>query len=30
MVLYHGTNIVIQRPEIRYVGYNKDFGFGQI
>ena len=28
MLLYHGTNIIVRRPEIRIVGYNKDFGFG--
>jgi len=28
ITLYHGTNAVVQRPEIRVAGYNKDFGFG--
>lgn len=28
MLLYHGTNIIVRKPEIRIVGYNKDFGFG--
>ena len=28
MMLYHGTNTVVRRPEIRIAGYNKDFGFG--
>lgn len=28
MILYHGTNIIVERPEVRICGYNKDFGFG--
>ena len=28
MILYHGTNTVVRKPEIRIAGYNKDFGFG--
>lgn len=28
MLLYHGTNVVVHKPEVRVVGYNKDFGFG--
>lgn len=27
-IIYHGTNTVVKTPEIRVVGYNKDFGFG--
>lgn len=27
-VIYHGTNTIVKNPEIRIVGYNKDFGFG--
>ena len=26
MLLYHGTNIIVDRPEIRVSGYAKDFG----
>lgn len=28
MILYHGTNTIVERPEVRICGYNKDFGFG--
>lgn len=28
MLLYHGTNIIVDRPEIRVSGYAKDFGYG--
>lgn len=28
MILYHGTNTIVEYPEIRICGYNKDFGFG--
>lgn len=28
MILYHGTNMIVQHPEVRISGYNKDFGFG--
>ena len=28
MRLYHGTNTVVAKPEIRIVGYAKDFGYG--
>lgn len=28
MILYHGSNAIVKRPEVRVVGYNKDFGFG--
>ena len=28
ILLYHGTNAIVQHPEIRIAGYNKDFGFG--
>lgn len=28
ITIYHGSNVVVQKPEVRYVGYNKDFGFG--
>ena len=28
MILYHGTNMVIEHPEVRIGGFNKDFGFG--
>lgn len=28
ILLYHGTNVVVEKPEVRVVGYNKDFGFG--
>lgn len=26
--VFHGTSMVVRQPEIRVVGYNKDFGFG--
>lgn len=28
MRLYHGTNTVVTKPEIRIVGFTKDFGYG--
>lgn len=28
MILFHGTNMIVYKPEIRVVGFNKDFGFG--
>ncbi len=28
MVLYHGSNVIVQYPEIRKAVYNKDFYFG--
>ena len=28
ILLYHGTNVLVRKPEVRVVGYNKDFGFG--
>lgn len=28
MILYHGTSIVVEHPEVRISGDNKDFGFG--
>lgn len=28
ITLYHGSNVVVKQPEVRVVGYNKDFGFG--
>lgn len=28
MLLYHGTNIIVDKPEIRVSGYAKDFGYG--
>lgn len=28
MKLYHGSNIEVVNPEIRKVGYHKDFGYG--
>lgn len=28
MILYHGTNMVVEHPEVRISGFNKDFGFG--
>ncbi len=28
IVVYHGTNTIVRDPEVRIVGYNKDFGFG--
>lgn len=28
MLLYHGSNTVVKKPEVRVFGYNKDFGFG--
>lgn len=26
-MLYHGSNIAVEHPQIQTVGYNKDFGF---
>lgn len=26
--LYHGSNVVVTKPEVRVVGYTKDFGYG--
>ena len=28
IIIYRGTNTVVKNPEVRVVGYNKDFGFG--
>lgn len=28
MRIYHGTNIVVQKPEVRTTGFTKDFGYG--
>lgn len=28
MLLYHGTNMVVDKPEIRISGFSKDFGYG--
>lgn len=28
MKIYHGTNIIVEKPEKIISGYNKDFGFG--
>ena len=28
MKLFHGTDTVVTKPEIRVVGYTKDFGYG--
>lgn len=28
MIVYHGTNMVIEHPEIQVSGFYKDFGFG--
>lgn len=28
MRLYHGTNVIVAKPEIRVIGYTKDFGNG--
>ena len=27
-IIYHGSNAVVQRPEILINGYYKDFGYG--
>jgi hypothetical protein len=27
-ILYHGSNVIVERPEIRTFGYYKDFGYG--
>ncbi len=27
MILYHGSNVIVERPKIQTVGFNKDFGF---
>lgn len=26
--LYHGSNVIVERPEIRVFGHYKDFGYG--
>lgn len=28
MEIYHGSNMVVEKPEIRVVGFAKDFGYG--
>lgn len=28
MRIFHGTNIVVQKPEVRVTGFTKDFGYG--
>jgi len=28
MLVYHGTNTIVSNPEVRIVGYTKDFGYG--
>lgn len=28
MKVYHGTNTIVAKPEVRVVGYTKDFGYG--
>ena len=28
MILYHGSNVIVESPEIRIQKYNKDFYFG--
>lgn len=28
MRLFHGTDCIVTKPEIRFVGYTKDFGYG--
>lgn len=28
MLVYHGTNTIVEKPEIRIIGYAKDFGYG--
>lgn len=30
MKLYHGSNIVVDNPEILKVGFNKDFGYSRL
>lgn len=27
-VLYHGSNVVVEKPQILISGFNKDFGYG--
>lgn len=27
ITIYHGSNVVVEHPQIQTVGYNKDFGF---
>lgn len=27
VIIYHGSNVVVEHPRIQTVGYNKDFGF---
>jgi len=28
MRVFHGTNVTVTKPEVRVVGYTKDFGYG--
>ena len=28
MEVYHGSNTIVEKPEVRVVGYTKDFGYG--
>lgn len=28
MLVYHGTNTIVKKPEVRKSGYTKDFGYG--
>ena len=28
MILYHGTNLIVEKPEVKVSGYTKDFGYG--
>lgn len=28
MEIYHGTNTIVEKPEVRIAGYTKDFGYG--
>ena len=28
MIVYHGTNMIVEHPVVRVCGYNKDLGFG--
>lgn len=28
MEVYHGTNTIVEKPEVRIAGYAKDFGYG--
>ena len=27
-ILYHGSNVIVQNPEVLINGYYKDFGYG--